>query len=165
MDQAQKAGVITTAVLLAVAIGAVLYACAFSSGRRQWQALNWKGRILLVISLIGWVSWVASAKALRPWSAALGLDGHWLLDVLPSFIAGITVSAYAAFLLSLAHRDSAPAVFLSGAAITLLLEFVQLWLPNRVFDPLDVVAGVCGAALIAVLLVILAPRVSAKADV
>src|SRR5690606_34090026 len=146
MDQAQQAGVITTAILLITATSVALYLCVFASGRRLWRALDTKGKLSLIVSIAGWVLWVASAKALRPWSAELGLDDHWVLGVLPSFIAGVTVSAYAAFLLAVSHRESVPTVFLSGAAITLLLEFVQLWLPRRVFDPLDVVAGICGSA-------------------
>jgi hypothetical protein len=42
--------------------------------------------------------------------------------------------------------------FLWGAALMLLLEVVQLLLPGYVFDSFDVLAGLCGAALMALFL-------------
>lgn len=165
MNQAQQSGAITAAFLLIVATGAVLYVCASASGRKHWRALDSRTRLLLLVSFVGWVSWVASAKVLRPWSIAIGLDGHWVLNVLPSFIAGVTVTAYAAFVLSVAHRGSALTVFFAGAVITLLLEVVQLWWPRRVFDPLDIIAGLFGTALITTIQFTFVPRASAKDNV
>lgn len=79
---------------------------------------------------------------------------------LPSFVAGVTATACSAFLLSVAARNSSLTAFFLGAAAMLLLELVQLWLPSRVFDPLDALAGVCGAALMAAMLSLFARNVS-----
>ena len=164
MDQVQRAGVVTAVFLLVVATSAVLYYCASAAGRRQWKALEPKRQLLFVVCLIGWVSWVASTKVVRPWAAAIGLDGHWTLGVAPSFIAGITVTAFAAFVLTVARRCGPLTALFCGAAIMLLVELMQLWLPGYVFDPLDVLAGICGAALITIILNRFAPRAHTEAD-
>src|SRR6476659_5767156 len=147
MDQAQRSAATTAVVLLAIATGAVLYYCVSTPGRRQWRALGPTRRPLFVVLLIGWVSWVASTKVVRPWVATIGLHGNWVLDVAPSLIAGVTVTAFAAFWLPVTRQRVALRAFLYGAAITLLLEVVQIWMPKYVFDPFDVLAGVLGAAL------------------
>src|SRR5690606_37478966 len=109
-------------------------------------------RILVYVILFGWVAWVASTKVVRPWAAALGLEGHWTLAVAPSFIAGVPVTAFAALVLAEANRLKALSAFVWGAASMLLLEIIQLLLPKYVFDPFDVLAGVLGAALMAMFL-------------
>lgn len=152
MDQGQRSGVVTAAYLLVVATSAVLYCRGSASGRRQWSKLDSTQSILLVVFALGWVFWVASTKVVRPWAAALGIKGHWTLAVAPSFIAGITVAAFAGFILVIMNRLGAMFVFLCGAVPMLLLEVIQLWLPGYVFDPFDVLAGTSGAALVAILL-------------
>ena len=152
MDQRQRAGVITAVYLLAMAASVVLYFRATGSGRRRWMAIDPGQRFLIYVCLFGWVAWVASTKVLRPWAGALGLEGHWALAVAPSFIAGVPVTAFAAIVLAEAHRLTALSAFLWGAASMLLLEVIQLLLPRYVFDPLDLLAGVFGAALMAMLL-------------
>jgi len=57
-----------------------------------------------------------------------------------------------AFILASARRLKAVSAFLWGAALMLLLEVIQLLLPGYVFDPFDIFAGVCGAALTAMFL-------------
>ncbi len=152
MNQAQRASVITAALVLLVAVIPVLYYGARIAGRRQWKAFGPRRRLLFVVCHIGWISWIAFAKVIRPWAAAIRLDGHWTLSVAPSFMAGITATAYAALLLDSIRQHRLLIAFVCGAAIMLLVEAVQLWLPKYVFDPLDVLAGTCGAALIVTVL-------------
>jgi hypothetical protein len=152
MDQRQRAGVVTAVYLLAVAASVVLYFRGTANGRRRWMAIDPNQRVLLFVCLLGWVAWVASTKVVRPWAAALGLEGHWVLAVAPSFIAGVPVTAFAALVLADARRPGALSAFLWGAASMLLLEVIQLLLPRYVFDLFDVLAGVCGAALMAMFL-------------
>jgi hypothetical protein len=152
MDQGQQAGVVTAVYLLVVAAGAGLYVRGSASGRRQWGTLDSRQRTLLVVCLVGWVSWVASTKVVRPWAAAIGIEGHWALAVAPSFIAGIPVTAYVAFILTIARRLKTLHAFIGGAVLVTLLEVIQPWLPNRVFDLFDVIAGICGAAVVAMFL-------------
>jgi glycopeptide antibiotics resistance protein len=152
MDQQQRAGVITAIYLIAITTSVVLYFRATDNGRRRWMAIDPGQRFLIYVCLLGWVAWVASTKVLRPWAAALGLEGHWTIAVAPSFIAGVPVTAFAALVLAHAHRLKALSAFLWGAASMLLLEVIQPLLPKYVFDPFDMLAGVCGAALMAVFL-------------
>lgn len=104
-------------------------------------------RLLFVAGLIGWVSWVVSTKLVRSWASAIGLDGHWTLSVAPSFIAGVTVTTFAAFILAVAARRGPLSAFLCGVAAMLAFEVDQLWLPGYVFHPLNVLAGIYEAAL------------------
>jgi hypothetical protein len=152
MDHAQRAGVVTAVFLLVMATIPVLYFRCIAPGRRQWKALGSGRRLLLIVCLCGWVSWVASTKVVRPWAAAFGLDGNRALGVVPSLIAGITVTAYAAFVLSFVRQRVTLRASIYGAVTMLLLEVVQLWMPGYVFDPFDVLAGMCGVALISAIL-------------
>lgn len=152
MDLRQRA-VVTTAVYL-LGMAAIVLVCFLgtSSGRRRWMAIDPRQRILLYVILFGWAAWIVSAKLVRPWATAIGLEGHWVLAVAPSFVAGMPVTAFVALVLADMHRPKALSAFLWGATAMLLLEVIQLLLPGYVFDPLDVLAGVCGAALTAMFL-------------
>lgn len=149
MDQDQLTAVLLAGYLLVVAIAVVLYFRGSRKGRQTWSTFDPKQRRLGVVYLTGFVLWFGSALAVRPWAAAIGLEGHWTLGAAPSLFAGVTVTAFIAF----KWRLRAIAAFASGTAPMVLIEVVQLWLPSYVFDPLDVLAGISAAALVAMLLV------------
>lgn len=147
MDQSQQAGALTAGLLFLMVTIILLFARFNSRTRRVWLALDSTQQLLVMACSVGFVLWVLSAKAVRPWASAIGLEDHWLLAVAPSLIAGITVTAYLAFLLAIFRRRRVLLAFLCGATFMFLAEVVQIWLPDYIFDPLDVLAGTIGAAV------------------
>jgi hypothetical protein len=152
MDQWQQAPVLTAEILLLFITATFLLVRFNFRARQSWSALDSTQQRHVIACAAGFVLWVASAKIVRPWAFAIGFEGRWALDVAPSLTAGITVTAYMAFLLALIGRLRYLCVFLYGAALMLLAEIVQIWLPAYVFDPLDVLAGTIGAAVVTLLL-------------
>lgn len=148
MNKDQLVGIFIAGYLLIMAIGVVLYYRRSLKGRRIWTTFSPKQQLLSVVYLIGFLLWFGSALAVRPWAAVIGLEGHWTVGVAPSFFAGVTVTAF----LALRWRLGPFLVLVSAAVLMLLLEIVQIWLPNYVFDPLDMLAGGFGAALLSMLL-------------
>ena len=152
MDQLQQAPVLTAEILLLFMTATFLFFRFSLRARRSWSGLDSTQQRHVIACAAGFVLWVASAKIVRPWAFAVGLEGHWALDIAPSLTAGITVTAYTAFLLAVIRRLRYLFVFLCGAALMLLAEIVQIWLPAYVFDPLDILAGTIGAAVATLLL-------------
>jgi len=148
MDQPLLGSVLIAGYLLIVASGVVWYFRGTLKGRRAWIAFDRSQKRLGVVYLIGFVLWFAAASAARPWAGAIGLEGHLALGIAPSFFAGVTVTAFITF----QWRRRPILAVASGAALMVLIEVVQLWLPKYVFDPLDALAGVSGAALVALFL-------------
>jgi hypothetical protein len=150
MERDKQVGIFIAGYLLVITLGVVLYYRRSHKGRRMWIAFSPTQQLLGVVYLIGFFLWFGSALAVRPWAAAIGLEGHWTLGVAPSFFAGVTVTAFVAF----RCRLRPTLAFVSGTVLMLLLEIVQVWLPNYVFDPFDVLAGLFGAAQVSALLLI-----------
>jgi hypothetical protein len=152
MDQSQQAAVLTAGLLFFMVTIVFLIARFNIKTRRTWLALDSTQQRLIMTCTAGFVLWVLSAKAVRPWASAIGFEHHWSLDVAPSLTAGITVTGYVAFLLTIFHRLKILCVFLIGAALMLLFEVIQIWLSDYVFDSLDVLAGTIGAAVVTLVL-------------
>ena len=78
------------------------------------------------------------------------------MGVAPSFLAALTFAFWQAF----ATRSTALASALYAAALIVVTEVVQLFLPRYTADFWDIVAGIAGAALAFVLL----KRMESQAD-
>jgi VanZ family protein len=152
MDQWQQAPLLTAEILLLSITATLLFVRFNLRVRQSWSALGSTQQRHVIACAVGFTLWVASTKIVRPWASAIGIEGHWILDVAPSLTAGITVTAYVAFLLALIRRLKYLFVFLYGAALMLLAEIMQIWLPDYVFDLLDVLAGTIGAAVVTLFL-------------
>jgi hypothetical protein len=148
MDKRQLEGLLFTGVIVIIVVRVVHYYRATPKGRQTWMTLDPKQQALGVLCLLSVVLWLGSRYLVRPWAAAIGFDGHWAIDVAPSLFAGFGATAYVAIILRLRPF----AAFCYGAALMLLVEVIQLWLPNYVFDSHDLLAGLFGVVLVAMLL-------------
>jgi len=76
---------------------------------------------------------------------ARGAEGalRWVLGVAPSFFAGLMFAFWQAFIV----RTPPYAAAILAAALVVMTEVVQLFLPRYRADVWDAVAGVLGAAL------------------
>ena len=147
MDQQQQAAALTAGLLFLMLAIIFAFVRFYPKARRSWLALDSTQQLLIMTYTFGFVLWVLSAKAVRPWAFAIGLEDHWSLGVVPSLMAGITVTAYAAFALTILRRLRGFFAFICGAVLMVLFEVVQIWLPDYVFDPLDVIAGTLGVGV------------------
>jgi hypothetical protein len=158
MDKRQLEGLLFTGVIVIIVVRVVYYYRATPKGRQTWMTFDPKQQLLGVLCLFSVVLWLGSRYLVRPWATAIGVDGHWVIDVAPSLFAGFSATSYVAIIL----RPRPFVAFIYGAALTLLVELIQLWLPNYVFDSHDMLAGLFGVALVTMLLSLYSLRTRSK---
>ena len=115
------------------------------------------------LAVVGWITLSPQAEARQEgwlWRLALFFDRHaateWITFNLLEFVANVLLFLpFGVFFVLLFGRGRWWLAILLGVAMTLCIEFVQQFIPNRVSDPRDILSNSIGAVVGTVLALLL----------